>query len=144
MSLANVLPSAPPHEDERLYPPLPEEHIEAQTISNDQNFRLSKISEIEKEIPVEIEHYRFMLKKYKKVRKVIHYSVVCLGAVTVALSSGAVATSLTGVGIVIGTPVAAVAVVSGPLPCPLSIRSLNVKLISKNESMLWLLQNMTR
>ncbi|KAL9953007.1 hypothetical protein ACROYT_G040354 [Oculina patagonica] len=39
--------------------------------------------------------------------------MVCLGAVTAALSSGAVATSLTGVGIVIGAPVAAVAAVSG-------------------------------
>ena len=28
MSSANVLPSAPPCEDERLYPPLPEENIE--------------------------------------------------------------------------------------------------------------------
>ncbi|KAL9957305.1 hypothetical protein ACROYT_G038925 [Oculina patagonica] len=103
MSSANVLPSAPAYgdrEETQLYPSLP---------TNAENFRLTEISKIEKEISAEAEHYRLVLKKYKKVRKVIHYSVVCLGAVTAALSSGAVATSLTGVGIVIGAPVAAVA-----------------------------------
>ncbi|KAL9980507.1 hypothetical protein ACROYT_G009107 [Oculina patagonica] len=103
MSSANVLPSAPAYgdrEETQLYPSLP---------TNAENFRLTEISKIEKEISAEAEHYRLVLKKYKKVRKVIHYSVVCLGAVTAALSSGAVATSLTGVGIVIGVPVAAVA-----------------------------------
>ena len=133
MSAANLLPSAPPREDERLYPPLPEENIEmsrqVQTISNDQNFRLTEISKIEKEISVEVEHYRLVLKKYKKVRKVIHYSVVCLGGVTAALSSAAVATSLTGVGIVIGAPVAAVAAVSGAASTGLSV--INKKLERK-------------
>ena len=70
-----------------------------------------------------------MLKKYKKVRKVIHYSVVCLGAVTAALSSAAVATSLTCVGIVIGAPVAAVAAVSGAASTGLSV--INKKLERK-------------
>jgi hypothetical protein len=107
MSSANVLPSAPPAEIEKqLYPSLP-------ATTNAENFRLTEISKIEKEISVEVEHYRLVLKKYKKVRKVIHYSVVCLGAVTAALSSGAVATSLTGVGIVIGAPVATIAALSG-------------------------------
>ncbi|KAL9979160.1 hypothetical protein ACROYT_G016779 [Oculina patagonica] len=103
MSSANVLPSAPAYgdrEETQLYPSLP---------TNAENFRLTEISKIEKEISAEAEHYRLVLKKYKKVRKVIHYSVVCLGTVTAALSSGAVATSLAGVGIVIGVPVAAVA-----------------------------------
>ena len=133
MSSINVLPSAPPREDERLYPPLPKENIEmsrqAQTISNDQHFRLTEISKIEKEISVEVEHYRLVLKKYNKVRKAIHYSVVCLGAVTAALSSAAVATSLSGVGIVIGAPVAAVAAVSGAASTGLSV--INKKLERK-------------
>ncbi|KAL9954289.1 hypothetical protein ACROYT_G041808 [Oculina patagonica] len=115
MSSANVLPSAPAYgdrEETQLYPSLP---------TNAENFRLTEISKIEKEISAEAEHYRLVLKKYKKVRKVIHYSVVCLGAVTAALSSGAVATSLTGVGIVIGVPVAAVAAVSGAASTGLSV-----------------------
>ena len=62
-----------------------------------------------------------MLKKYKKARKALHYSVVGLGAVTAALSSGAVATSLTGVGIVIGVPVAAIVALSGAASTGLSV-----------------------
>ncbi|KAL9952237.1 hypothetical protein ACROYT_G039460 [Oculina patagonica] len=123
MSSANVLPSAPAYgdrEETQLYPSLP---------TNAENFRLTEISKIEKEISAEAEHYRLVLKKYKKVRKVIHYSVVCLGAVTAALSSGAVATSLTGVGIVIGVPVAAVAGISGAASTGLSV--INKKLERK-------------
>ena len=62
-----------------------------------------------------------MLKKYKKARKALHYSLFGLGAVTVALSSGAVATSLTGVGIVIGAPVAGIAALSGTVSTGLSV-----------------------
>jgi len=114
MSSANLLPSAPPAEIERIYPNLPE-------TKNAENFRLTEIGKIEKEISVEVEHYRLVLKKYKKVRKAIHYSVVGLGAVMAALSSGAVATSLTCVGIVIGVPVTAIAALSGAVSTGLSV-----------------------
>jgi len=116
MSSANLLPpSALPAENERrIYPSLPE-------TSNVKNFRLTEISKIEKEISVEVEHYRLVLKKYKKARKAIHYSVVGLGAIMAALSSGAVATTLTGVGIVIGMPVAAIAALSGIASTGLSV-----------------------
>ena len=69
------------------------------------------------------------MKKYKKARKAIHYSVVSLGAITAALSSGAVATSLTGVGIVIGAPVAGIAALSGAVSTGLS--AVNKKLERK-------------
>jgi len=62
-----------------------------------------------------------VLKKYKKTRKALHYSVVGLGAVTAALSSGAVATSLTGVGIVVCAPVARIVALSGPVSTGLSV-----------------------
>jgi len=116
MSSANLLPpSAPPAENERrIYPSLPE-------TTNAENFRLTEISKIEKEISAKVKHYRLVLKKYKKARKAIHYSVVGLGAITAALSSGAVATSLTGVGIVIGPPVAAIAALSGAVSTGLSV-----------------------
>ena len=122
MSSANVLPSAPPEIETQLYPNLPE-------TTNAENFRLTEISKIEKEISDEVEHYRIVLKKYKKVRKVIHYFVVSLGALTAVLSSGAFATSLTGVGIVIGAPVAAVAALSGGTSTGLSV--INKKLERK-------------
>jgi len=116
MSSANLLPpSVPPAENERrIYPSLPE-------TMNAENFRLTKISRIEKEISAEVEHYRFVLKKYKKARKALHYSLVGRGAVTAVLSSGAVATSLTGVGIVVGTPVAGIAALSGVVSTGLSV-----------------------
>ena len=102
MCSANLLPSAPPAEP--LYPVL---------ASPAENFRLTEISRIEKEIYDQVEHYRLVLKKYKKARKAVHYSAVCLGAVSAALSSGAIAASLTGVGVIIGAPAAGFAAFSG-------------------------------
>ena len=75
--------------------------------------RLSKISEIEKQIADESEHYRVVLKKCKKSRQVIHNIVITLGAVTAVLSGGAIASSATGVGIVTAIPIASVAAVCG-------------------------------
>jgi len=124
MSSANVLPSTPAEIETQLYPNLP-------ATTNAENFRLPEISKIEKEISDEVEHYRIVLKKYKKVRKVIHYSVSSLGAVTAVLSSGAFATSLTGVGIVIGAPVAAVAALSGVASTGLSV--INKKIERNNK-----------
>jgi len=111
MSSANLLPPSSPPD---IYPSLPE-------ITNAENFPLTEISRIEKEISAEVEHYRLVLKKYKKARKVLHYSLVGLGAFTAVLSSGAVATSLTGVGIVVGTPVAGIAALSGAVSTGLSV-----------------------
>ena len=106
---SNVLPTAPAYEQTEtqttLYPNL-------LTTPNAENFRLTEISKYFREINSEIEHYRLVLKKYKKVRKVIHYSVVCLGAMTTVLSSGAVGTSLTGLGILVGVPLGGVAIFS--------------------------------
>jgi len=111
MSSANLFPpSAPPD----IYPSLPE-------TMNAENFRLTEISRIEKEISAEVEHYRLVLKKYKKARKALHYSVVGLTAFTAVLSSGAVATSLTGVGIVVGAPVVGIAALSGAVFTGLSV-----------------------
>jgi len=77
------------------------------------DFRLGEIRNIEKEISDQIEHYRLVLKKYKKVRKAAHYSSLGFGVVSIALSSGAVASSLSGVGIIVGAPVAGVAAFTG-------------------------------
>ena len=116
MSSANVLPSAPPAEiQEQLYRNLPAD-----------NFRLSEISRIAKEISDEVEHYRLVLKRFKKARKAVHYSAVGLGAVAAALSSGALAASLTGVGIVVGAPAAGVAASTGVASTGLTV--LNKKL----------------
>ena len=126
MSSANVLPTAPSYSETEtqttLYPNL-------LTTPNPENFRLTEISKYLREINDEIEHYRLVLKKYKKVRKVIHYSVVCLGAMTTVLSSGAVATSLTGFGALVGVPLGGVAIFSGGASPGLSV--INKKLERK-------------
>jgi len=111
MSSANLLPpSAPPD----IYPSLPE-------TMNAENFRLTEISRIDKEISAEVEHYRLVLKKIQKSPESASLFPVGLGAFTAVLSSGAVATSLTGVGIVVGAPVAAIAALSGAVSTGLSV-----------------------
>ena len=99
------------------------------TTPNAENFRLTEISKYLREINDEIEHYRLVLKIYKKVRKVIHYSVVCLGAMTTVLSSGAVGTTLTGFGALVGVPLGGVAIFSGGASAGLSV--INKKLERK-------------
>ena len=91
MSSANVLPSAPPegvenyhsqrtHQYTQTYPDL-------SIISNAENFRLTEISKIKKQIDDEVEHYRVARKKYKKVHKAINNTVSVLGVATTAISS---------------------------------------------------------
>ena len=82
----------------------------------------------------EIEHYRLVLKKYKKVRKVIHYSVVCLGAMTTVLSSGAVGTSLTGFGILVGMPLGGIAIFSEGASAGLSVVNKKLECKVSNHS----------
>ena len=115
---SNVLPTAPEYRETEmqntLYPNLP-------TTPNAENFKLTEISKCLREINTEIEHYRLVLKKYEKVRKVIHYSVVSLGAMTTVLSSGAVATALSGIGALVGVSLGSIAIFSGGASAGLSV-----------------------
>ena len=84
MSAANVLPSVPPQGVEttqqyaQLYPNLP------------CTTTIAEISQIETEqMADEVDHYRLKLKKYKKIRKVIHYSAAGLGGATLGVYTGA-------------------------------------------------------
>ena len=125
MSASNVLPSAPPVETQSsLYPNITSEY-------NDDNFRLTEISQIKKRIADETEHYRLVLKKYKKARKAIHYSAVSLGSLTTILSAGAITTSLTGIGLIASIPLATVAGLSGAFSTALT--AVNKKLELKVE-----------
>ena len=113
MSSANVLHDHGPYAPSEgvvaeqqytpLYPSLP----------NAETFRVSEISKIEKQISHESEHYRLVLKKYKKAQKATSYAVAGLGIATTALSSGAVASALTGVGIIASVPLGVVGGVCG-------------------------------
>ena len=104
----NVLPSAPSYnEAQQLYPT----HEIAQI--NAEDFRLKKISDLLKELSDEAEHYRHVAKKYKRSHSIVHRSAVGLGSLSVGLSSGALATALTGFGIVASPALAGVATVCG-------------------------------
>ena len=99
----NVLPSAPP----QLYP------MQELTQLNGEDFRLKKINDLLKELSDEVEHYRQVAKKYKRSHSMVHASAVGLGSLSVGLSSGALATALTGFGIVASPALAGVATICG-------------------------------
>ena len=99
----NVLPSAPP----QLYP------MQELTQLNAEDFRLKKINDLLKELSDEAEHYRQVAKKYKRSHSIVHASAVGLGSLSVGLSSGALGTALTGVGIVASPALAGVATLCG-------------------------------
>ena len=102
----NVLPSAPEY-DETLYPT----HELAQLSAED--FRLKKINDLLKELSGEAEHYRQVAKKYKRTHSIVHRSAVGLNSLSVGLSSGALATALTGFGIIASPALAGVATACG-------------------------------
>ena len=104
----NVLPSAPAYnEAQPLYP------TQELTQFNAEDFRLKKINDLLKELSDEAEHYRQVAKKYKRSHSMVHTSAVGLGSLSVGLSSGALATALTGFGIVASPALAGVATVCG-------------------------------
>ena len=102
------MPSAPAYDDTQpLYPT----HELAQL--NGEDFRLKKVNDLLKELSDEAEHYRQVAKKYKRSHFMVHTSAVGLGSLSVGLLSGALATALTGFGIVASPALAGVATVCG-------------------------------
>ena len=103
-----MLPSAPSYnEAQPLYPTHELSQINAE------DFRLKQIFDLLKELSDEAEHYRHVAKKYKRSHSFVHRSAVGLGSLSVGLSSGALATALTGFGIVASPALAGVATVCG-------------------------------
>ena len=104
----NVLPSAPAYnEAQQLYP------MGEITQLNAEDFRLKKINDLLKELSDEVEHYRQVAKKYKRSHTMVHTSAVGLGSLSVGLSSEALATALTGFGIIASPALAGVATLCG-------------------------------
>ena len=105
----NVLPSAPSPaydqtQQQQLYP------THELTQLNAEDFRLKKINDLLKELSDEVEHYRQVAKKYKRSHSMVHWFI---GSLSVGLSSGALATALTGFGIVASPALAGVATLCG-------------------------------
>ena len=78
-----------------------------------EDFRFKKINDLLKELSDEAKHYRQVAKKYKRTHSIVHRSAVGLGSLSVGLSSGALATALTGFGILASPALAGVATVCG-------------------------------
>ena len=96
MSEQNIIPSAPP-----LYPSLGE---------NVGDYRLKKIK---KELENEISHYRKISKKYKRAKTIINAFAATTGVLTAVLSTASFTTFLTGIGAIIGAPIAGIATLMG-------------------------------
>ena len=111
----NVLPSAPEYDATKTQQPPPQQlyptHELAQLSAED--FRLKKINDLLKELSDEAEHYRQVAKKYSRTHSIVHRSAVGLGSLSVGLSSGALATALTGFGIMVSPTLAGVATLCG-------------------------------
>ena len=128
----NVLPSAPAYDEARPQQPSYPTHELAQL--NAEDFRLKKINDLLKELSDEAEHYRQVAKKYKRTHSLVHTSAVGLGSLSVGLSSGALATALTGFGIVASPALAGVATLCGltSVGCAAASKRLEQK-VTKHE-----------
>ena len=99
MSEQNIIPSAPP-----LYPSLGE---------NVGDYRLKKISDFQKELENEISHYRRISKKYKRAKTIINAFAATTGVLTAVLSTASFVSFLTGIGAIVGAPIAGISALMG-------------------------------
>ena len=120
MSEQNIIPSAPP-----LYPSLWE---------NVGDYRLTKISDCQKELENEISHYRRISKKYKRAKTIINAFAASTRALTVVLSTASLATLLSAIGTLAGVPIAGIATLMGITSTAAGVSSeiLNTK-VTKHE-----------
>ena len=120
MSEQNIIPSTPP-----LNPSLRE---------SAGDYRLTKISDCQKELENEISHYRRISKKYKRAKTIITAFAAATGALTTVLSSASLATLLSGIAAPIGVPIAGIAALMGLFSTTAGVSSerLNKK-VTKHE-----------
>ena len=120
MSEQNIIPSAPP-----LYPSL-EESVG--------DYRLRKISDCQKELENEISHYRRISKKYKRAKTIINAFAATTGVLAAVLSTASFASFLSGIGAIVGGPIAGIASVMGLFSTTAGVSSerLNTK-VTKHE-----------
>ena len=111
MNVIPVMASAPTYDDTQPQQPLYPMGELAQL--NAEDFRLKKINDLLKELSDETEHYRQVAKKYKRSHAIVHRSAVGLGSLSVGLSSGALASALTGFMVVASPALAGVATLCG-------------------------------
>ena len=95
---------------ERLYPDLPPQtKPEPNPRPTAKSFRVERVQKHIEFLEDERKHYSHVRKKYNRAYKTAHWAGIICGGASGALSSGAIATALTGVGIVATPAVAGVA-----------------------------------
>ena len=113
-----------------IYPQLPKS--DDQTSSpNPTGFRLQKSCDALNEIKKELNHYEKTRKKYNRVRGIFTKASIGTGALSVILCGSGVTTSLTGLGAIVGVPLASLGGLCGVLSVCFAIGS---KEISRNVS----------
>ena len=101
---------------------------------NAEDLRLKKISDLQTELKNEADHYRQVVKKYKRTHNITHISAVGLGSLSVWLSSATLATALTGFGIVASPALTGVATVFGLLSAGFTVVSKRLeRKVTKHE-----------
>ena len=104
---------------EKVYPDLPEKPSappmeEAYHIDRNPNeFRMKELEEKRKELSQKIDNYESVLKKTKTIFNVFHYANTGCSVISSSSATGSLVTLSTGTGIVVGVPLAAVAVSAG-------------------------------
>ena len=93
---SNVIPSAP-HDESSLYPQLPQ-----------QDFRMQKANEVEAALNAEVAHYRVVVKKYKRAKKIANWSATGCGFVSAGLSTASLGTAVSVVGLPVSIPLGSV------------------------------------
>jgi cAMP phosphodiesterase len=100
-----------------------------------QSFRLQKICDTQAVLDNEITHHRQVRKKYKRAFAVTHAVSVASGIAAGALSSAGVGVSLSGIGVLIGGPLAGVAGLVGVVGAGVVSRGLTSKVAKHEDTM---------
>ena len=119
-----------------IYPAVPRD------VGDPQNFRLRKICDVQTTLDREIDHYRLVQKKYKRLRRIAQGTAFTFGSVATITSSAGLGVSTTGIGVVVGGPLAGIAGIFGLVGVAAGVVSqkLNGK-VSKHEDTMVLAQS---
>ena len=102
--------------------------------TNVSSFRLKKNCDCQRELENEVSHYQKISKKYKRIQAIAYPTSALTGVTAAALSSTGLGISLSGIVVIVSTPLAGIAGLLGFISTTMTIggRRLNKK-ITKHE-----------
>ena len=100
------------------------------------DFRLRRIRDCHRELENEISHYQRVSKKYKRANSIAHTSSALTGVTAAVLSSTGLGISLSGIGVIVGAPLAGIAGLLGFISIAMMIggRRLNKKIMNHEKT----------